>query len=268
MQQLLRLFVVTLCLACVPTVSALEWQGPRIQGGLLVGQVEPGSAVEALGQAIPVTADGRFLVGLGREAPSEIEVIVSDSDGLSARYALQIEQREYDIQRIDGLPESQVTPDEQTLQRIRAENARVRAARAKRIDEAFFDTGWIWPVTGPITGVYGSQRILNGQPRQPHYGIDIAAPTGTPVQAPADGIVTLVEPDLYFSGGTLIVDHGQGLSSSFLHLSSIEVEVGQRVRRGETIARVGATGRVTGAHLDWRMNWFDQRIDPALLLEQ
>lgn len=267
MQRCIRWSVTALLLACVSAVSALEWEGPRVQGGLLIGQVEPGSAVEAMGESIPVTADGRFLLGLGREAPAAIQVVVLNPEGLSARYDLQIEQREYAIQRIDGLPESQVTPDEQTLKRIRAENARVRAARAERIDEAFFDTGWIWPVTGSITGVYGSQRILNGQPRQPHYGVDIAAPTGTRVQAPADGIVTLVEPDLFFSGGTLIVDHGQGLSSSFLHLSSIEVEDGQRVRRGDTIAKVGATGRVTGAHLDWRMNWFGQRIDPALLLK-
>ncbi|MRH78819.1 peptidoglycan DD-metalloendopeptidase family protein [Spiribacter sp. C176] len=250
------------------TALALEWKGQAIQGGLLTGYVDSGANVEALGQSISVMEDGRFLLGLGREAPAELDVVVIKPNGDRQNYLLSIEQRDYDIQRIDGLPDSQVTPDEQTLQRIRAEAARVRAAREQRFDTPFFDTGWIWPVTGPITGVYGSQRILNGQPRQPHYGIDIAAATGTPVKAPADGVVTLVEPDLFFSGGTLIVDHGHGLSSSFLHLASIDVELGQRVQRGDTIATVGATGRVTGAHLDWRMNWFDQRIDPTLVLNQ
>ena len=252
----------------ISVAVALEWKGQAIQGGLLTGQTEPGARVEAFDRPIPVMADGRFLLGLGRKAPAELEVVVIKSDGLRQSYSLMIEQRDYEIQRIDGLPESQVTPDEQTLKRIRAEAARVRAAREKRFTAPFFESGWSWPVTGPITGVYGSQRILNGQPRQPHYGIDIAATTGTPVLAPADGIVTLVEPDLFFSGGTLIVDHGQGLSSSFLHLASIDVELGQQVKRGQTIATVGATGRVTGAHLDWRMNWFDQRIDPALVFDQ
>lgn len=261
-----RLVLLVLLLSWTLVAGALELSGPAKQGGLLTGQVEPGATVEALGQTIPVTAEGRFLLGLGREAPAQINVVVTDANGRSQTHALQIAQREYDIQRIDGLPESQVTPDEETLKRIRTEAARVRSARTARVADAFFETGWIWPVTGPITGVYGSQRILNGQPRQPHYGIDIAAPTGTPVLAPADGLVTLVEPDLFFSGGTLILDHGHGLSSSFLHLSAIDVVPGQTVRRGEVIAKVGATGRVTGAHLDWRMNWFDQRIDPGLLV--
>lgn len=142
------------------------------------------------------------------------------------------------------------------------------ASAARRTDDPRLDfmQSFIWPSIGPISGVYGSQRILNGQPRRPHFGVDVAAPTGTPVRAPAAGIITLAHPDMYFSGGTVILDHGHGVSSSFLHLSRIHVQVGQRVEQGELIAEIGATGRVTGPHLDWRMNWFGQRIDPALLV--
>jgi murein DD-endopeptidase MepM/ murein hydrolase activator NlpD len=245
---------------------ALELDGPQRQGGLLHGQVPPGSQVDFLGHDIPVDAQGRFLLGLGRDAPAQPVVTVTAADGSVTRHRIRVTSRDYDIQRIDGLPDNQVSPDAETLARIRQDAALVRKARARRLPERFFDAGWRWPVTGPISGVYGSQRILNGQPRQPHYGIDIARATGTPVRAPSDGVVTLAEPDLFFSGGTLIIDHGQGLSSSFLHLSEMLVSPGEAVRRGEIIARVGATGRVTGAHLDWRMNWFDQRIDPSLLV--
>lgn len=257
----------TLTLLLAPALAgALELHGEPVQGGLLEGHTVPESRVEVDGRRVPVTADGRFLVGLDRDAPATLTVTVRRPDGGEVARALQVQQRDYDIQRIDGLPGNQVNPDAQTLQRIRREAARVRAARATLRAAADFASGWQWPVTGPISGVYGSQRILNGQPRQPHYGIDIAVPTGTPVEAPADGMVTLVAPDLFFSGGTLIVDHGHGLSSAFLHLSRILVQEGERVTRGDTLAEVGATGRVTGAHLDWRMNWFDARIDPSLLV--
>ncbi|MDR9488944.1 MAG: M23 family metallopeptidase [Spiribacter sp.] len=254
-------------LALLPGLAgALELSGPRQQGGLLEGQVAPGSEVEALGRSIPVDAAGRFIIGLGRDAPAQIELRVRSAEAGEVRHQIQIAQRDYAIQHIDGLPSNQVSPDAETLARIRRDGAAVRAARQTRHAERYFDSGWIWPATGPISGVYGSQRILNGKPRQPHYGIDIARPTGTPVRAPADGVVTLAADDLFFSGGTLIVDHGQGLSSSFLHLSAMRVEVGDRVTQGQVIAEIGATGRVTGAHLDWRINWFDQRIDPALLV--
>lgn len=262
----IRTAVLSALLGLAGMVQALEVSGPQRQGGLLAGQVEPGARVEALGRAIPVDATGRFLLGLGRDAPQTVMVRVTLSDGTTREHALSVEPRRYDIQRIDGLPQNQVSPDTQTLARIREDAARVREARSRRIDQRHFDAGWIWPVIGPISGIYGSQRILNGEPRQPHYGIDIARATGTPVAAPSDGVVTLAAEDLFFSGGTLIIDHGQGLSSSFLHLSRILVEPGERVRQGDIVAEVGATGRVTGAHLDWRMNWFDQRIDPSLLV--
>ncbi len=270
----MRLMSITRCalvlalfwLVFAPLAQALEIDGPQRQGGLLEGQVPMGARVQALGHEIPVDETGRFLLGLGRDAPAEVRVTVSLPSGEQQVHVLAIATRDYDIQRIDGLPSNQVSPDAQTLERIRRDNALVGQARSTSADERLFAAGWIWPVIGPISGVYGSQRILNGQPRQPHYGIDIAMPTGTPVLAPSDGIVTLAEPDLFFSGGTMIIDHGQGLSSTFLHLSEMLVAVGDRVQQGDTVARVGATGRVTGAHLDWRMNWFDQRIDPSLLV--
>ncbi|MEX0430121.1 M23 family metallopeptidase [Spiribacter insolitus] len=262
----IRTAVLAAMLGLAGVVQALELSGPQRQGGLLAGQVEADARVEALGRVIPVDGAGRFLLGLGRDAPQTVTVTVTQADGTTREHALAVEPRDYDIQRIDGLPQNQVNPDGETLARIREDAARVREARSRRIDERHFDAGWRWPVTGPISGIYGSQRILNGEPRQPHYGIDIARPTGTPVVAPSDGVVTLAAEDLFFSGGTLIIDHGQGLSSSFLHLSRILVQPGEPVRQGEVVAEVGATGRVTGAHLDWRMNWFDQRIDPSLLV--
>ena len=143
----------------------------------------------------------------------------------------------------------------------------VASARARRDQRTDYAAPFAWPARGRISGVYGSQRILNGEPRRPHFGVDVAAPTGTPVYAPAPGIVTLAHEDMYFSGGTLIIDHGHGLSSSFLHLSEILVEAGTYVSRGDLIARIGATGRASGPHLDWRMNWLDRRVDPQRLVK-
>ncbi|HEU0237368.1 MAG TPA: M23 family metallopeptidase, partial [Candidatus Limnocylindrales bacterium] len=178
---------------------------------------------------------------------------------------LSIQQRAYDIQRVDGLPQEKVTPPEEVLARIAAEQAMVEEVRKVDRPEPWFETGFVWPVVGPISGIYGSQRILNGEPRWPHYGVDVVAPEGTPVVAPADGLVVLVNPDMYYSGGTVVLDHGFGLTSAYLHLKEISVEEGQTLRQGDRLGSVGATGRVTGAHLDWRFNWFDERLDPVLI---
>ena len=178
--------------------------------------------------------------------------------------------REYQLQEITGVPQQTVTPSEEHLERIRVERAKVRIAKAQRLsrDDGFRAArdGFVWPVMGRISGVYGSQRIYNGRPGTPHYGVDIARPAGTPVIAPAAGVVTLAEPDLFYSGGTVILDHGYGLSSSFLHLSEVSVAVGDQLATGDLIGAIGATGRATGPHLDWRMSWFNQRIDPQLLV--
>ena len=251
----------------VAAETGVRLDGPRTQGGLLRGRVPPGSTVEYEGDPVRVSEDGWFLVGFGRDAPPEAELVVAFPDGRREAQVLKVTRREYNIQRIDGLPPRKVTPrTEEDLARIRAEVEMVKKARAIDDPRADFLGGFRWPIKGRISGVYGSQRILNGEPRRPHFGIDIAAPAGTKVIAPADGVVTLVHPDMFFSGGTMIVDHGHGLSSAFLHLSRILVEEGARVTQGQSIAEVGSTGRSTGPHLDWRMNLFSRRIDPALLV--
>ena len=260
-------FVAMLPFASAPAAeTGVRLDGPRIQGGLLRGQVAPGSTVELGGVPVRVSRDGWFLIGFGRNAPPETELTMVFPDGRRERRTLKVEPREYRIQRIDGLPPGKVTPrSEEDLARIRAEVRMVRKARSIDAPRTDFLDGFRWPVKGRISGVYGSQRILNGEPRRPHYGIDIAAPAGTKVLAPAGGVVTLTHPDMFFSGGTLIIDHGHGLSSAFLHLSRILVEAGERVTQGQSVAEVGSTGRSTGPHLDWRMNLFDRRIDPSLL---
>ena len=246
--------------------SGVRLDGPRVQGGLLRGRVPPGSTVEYEGGAVRVSADGWFLVGFGRDASPEAELVLVYPDGRRERRVLRVERRKYNVQRIDGLPPSKVTPSEEDLARIREEVRIVKRARTIDDSRTDFLSGFQWPVKGRISGVYGSQRILNGEPRRPHFGIDIAAPRGTRVVAPTDGVVTLVHPDMYFSGGTMIIDHGHGLSSAFLHLSRILVDKGERVAQGQVIAEVGSTGRSTGPHLDWRINLFDRRLDPSLLV--
>lgn len=243
----------------------LTLEGKPVQGGLMRGKTVPGASVLFDGKRMRVAEDGSFLIGFGREAPAEMQVEVTLPSGRSVSRSLQVEQRSYNVQRIDGLPQTMVTPPQELLARIRAENAEIRRARQLDTGVPFFRSGFIWPALGRISGVYGSQRILNGQPRQPHFGIDIAAPRGTRVVAPADGVVTLVHPDMYYTGATILIDHGHGLSSAFLHLDETFVEVGEIVRQGQRIATIGSSGRSTGAHLDWRVNLFDIRLDPALL---
>ena len=243
-----------------------ELDGPRVQGGLLQGRTAPDAEVAFNGDRIRVSAEGLFLVGFHRDEPDQAVVAVTYADGHQAQHTIKVERREYEIQRIDGLPTRLVSPSEDDLQRIREESAAVRKVRTLDDPRADFLSGFQWPTTGIITGVYGSQRILNGEKRRPHFGIDIAAPEGTEVLAPADGVVTLVNPDMFFSGGTMILDHGHGLSSAFLHLSRIIATEGEAVKQGDVIAEVGSTGRVTGDHLDWRINLFERRLDPHLLV--
>ena len=256
-----------LLLSMAPACAEVNLAGELTQGGMVVGRGAGGAQVWQDGQAVRVSEAGVFLLGFGRDAAPTSELKIRHADGREETRLLQISRRDYRIQRVDGLPERKVTPrSKEDLQRIRDEAATVRRARELDDPREDFLAGFVWPVRGPISGVYGSQRILNGKPRRPHYGVDIARPTGTTVVAPAAGIVTLAEPDLFFSGGTLIIDHGHKLSSSFLHLSRLLVEEGQRVQQGEAVGEIGATGRVTGAHLDWRMNLREHRIDPQLLV--
>lgn len=243
----------------------LSLEGAFAQGGMAIGRTAPGSVVRFDGQDVRVAPDGTFVIGFHRDDPPVMTLTVALEDGTVLRRDIAVDQRDYEIQRIDGLPDTMVTPPDDVLARIREEAALVQAARDRDTPGTWFAQGFVWPVKGRITGVYGSQRILNGVPRQPHYGVDIAAPEGTPVVAPASGVVSLAHPDMYFSGGTLMIDHGHGLASAFLHMQRISVVEGERVVQGQKIGTVGATGRATGPHLDWRINWFDKRIDPALV---
>ena len=254
-------------LLCHSAALAVELNGEAVQGGLIFGKTSPGAQVQLDDTEVMVSSDGDFVIGFGRDETGERQLLVLEPTGEKEALALPIALREYDIERVDGLPPKTVTPDPESLERIRKEGAMVSSARAMRDQRTDYEEGFAWPASGRISGVYGSQRVLNGEPRRPHYGLDIAAPTGSPVYAPADGIITMSHPDMYFSGGTIILDHGQGLSSSFLHLSKLLVEAGTTVKKGDLIAEIGSTGRASGPHLDWRMNWLNRRVDPELLLE-
>ncbi|MCG7984159.1 MAG: M23 family metallopeptidase [Candidatus Thiodiazotropha lotti] len=261
----IKWLLVLLLMVLRPAV-AMTLEGDYVQGGMLIGQVEPGSQVSVNGKSVKVSKTGEFLVGFDRDAPLQHKLVVSRDGQPRQTRQFTIKAREYQIQRIDGLPPSKVTPPKRNWERIKKEVALVKQARKLNEDRTDFLNGFIWPSKGVISGVFGSQRILNGKPKRPHYGVDVAAPVGTLVVAPADGVVTLAHVDMFYSGGTLIIDHGLQLSSSFLHLHKILVQEGQVVMQGEPIAEIGATGRVTGPHLDWRMNLRAARIDPQLLV--
>lgn len=243
--------------------ETIAFTGPLTQGGLVEGRVRPGSKVSIDGQPVRVSPEGVFLAGFGREAV-KATVEVSLPDGRRETRELAVAPRQFDIQRIDGLPERMVTPPPEVQERIKQEGAMVREVRKRDDARTDFRSGFAWPVIGPISGVYGSQRILNGQPRAPHYGVDIAMPAGTPVKAPAPGIVTMAA-DLYLTGLTVILDHGHGLSSVFMHLSAMAAKPGDRLQQGDAIGLIGATGRATGPHLHWGLNLFETRLDPQLL---
>ncbi len=254
-----------LLLAWPAVAEAPRLEGDATQGGMMVGRVAPGSHVHLDGKSVRVGPQGRFVIGFGRDFGSAAVLVVRSPGGGKHRRVLEIVPRNYPVQRIDGLAPKMVTPDAEVLKRIRREAKAIGKIRRLDTAETWFAAGFVWPVRGPISGVFGSQRILNGKPRRPHYGVDIAAPRGTPVTAPAPGRVALAEADLYFTGGTVMLDHGHGVSSVFSHLDRVSVTVGQVLRRGEALGTVGASGRATGPHLDWRVNWFAQRLDPALL---
>jgi murein DD-endopeptidase MepM/ murein hydrolase activator NlpD len=266
-----------LCLALLATANGASAQGatPPLslkgewrQGSLLFGQTAPGAEVHFNGRRLRLSPEGRFVFGLDRDEPAEASLSIRLPGAPEWLTRYPVARREYRIQRLNGLPPKQVNPEPAMEARIAAEAAQNRRARSRDSDYAFVFAPLVWPAKGAITGVFGSQRILNGEPKQPHYGVDVAGPVGAPVVAPADGVVSLANPDMFFSGGTLYLDHGYGVSSAFLHLSKILVKEGQPVKRGEKIALIGKTGRVTGAHLDWRVNWFESRVDAQRLVPE
>lgn len=257
--------VAALILLAPPPAAALELEGRFAQGGLVIGRAGPGAAVAVDGRNVRVSPEGLFLLGLGRDAKPRVEVQATLPDGSVSTRVIAVEQREYRTQRIDGLPSRQVTPSPEDLERIRADGAAIAGVRRRDSGVAYFASGFAPPLRGPITGVFGTRRILNGRPRAPHNGVDVAAPEGTPVRAAADGVVVLARRDMFFTGMTVLIDHGHGLTSVYAHMSRLLVEPGQRIARGTPIGQVGMTGRVTGPHLHWGMTLFDTHLDPQML---
>ncbi len=246
--------------------AQVELVGKMEQGALIRAHVEPGTKVSLNGEAVKVTSKGDFAFGFGREAELNQELKLIYPDGLTQIMPLTISEKVYKIDRVNGISKKIMKPDPKAVERSRKDSKQVKAARAQFSEQNAFTQDFIWPLTGRISGVYGSQRVYNGKPGNPHYGVDVAAKTGTVVVAPADGIISLSVADMFYSGGTIILDHGYGVSSSFLHLSKLYVKEGELIKQGQPIAEVGATGRVTGPHLDWRVNWYQMRLDPVTIV--
>ena len=259
--------LISLILLLISTSSfALTFEGKFIQGSFILGKTEPDSEVFIDKKKVKVTSDGYFVFGLGRDRKYDV-VITLNKDGNKQKIVKKVQKRKYNIQKIDGLEEKKVTPPEEVYERIKRENKWIGEVRSIDSDLIFFTKEFIIPVENAIiSGVYGSQRILNGKPKWPHYGLDFAADEGTKIKAMLDGTVILAEPDLFYTGGTLIFDHGHGISTLYMHMKKILVKKGQKIKQGDVIGTVGSTGRATGAHLDVRLNWFQIRLDPATVL--
>ena len=243
--------------------SRISLTGALRQGGLVLGRCEPGATVLLDGKPIRVSADGGFGFGFAFNQRTASTIVARFADGSKERRQITPQPRDYEIQRLTGLPEAYVSPPPDILERIKREAALFRQTRERDTDASWFSDGFDWPAVGIISSLYGSQRILNGEARAPHLAVDIAAPTGTPIHAPADGIVSLID-DQYLNGGFTILDHGHGVSTNYVHQSRQLVKQGDRVLRGQIIGEIGQTGRATGPNLHWGMNWFQIGLDPSL----
>jgi len=247
-------------------LNAIEFKGKFLQGHYIIGITDPFAEIIIDKKKVKVSKDGFFVFGIDRDRKFDV-TITKILNGNKEKITKKVLKRKYNIQRIDGLEESKVTPPESVYKRIKEENNKIGEARAINSDLPFFKNQFIMPVKGIISGVYGSQRILNGKPKWPHYGIDIAAKKGTKIKSSATGVVTMAESDLYYTGGTIIMDHGHGISTIYSHLATLNVQVGDEVLQGDIIGTVGSTGRSTGPHLDFRVNWFQTRLDPMSVLK-
>ena len=245
--------------------GAATWRGEPAQGALLLGQAAVGTRLALDGRAVRVGPDGVFVLGFGRDARPEAALEIAHAGGRTETRRLAVAPREWQVQRVDGLPEAMVTPPPEVLDRIARERSAMAALRKVDSGDALFAGGFAWPAQGRISGVFGSQRVLNGEPRAPHLGLDIAAPTGTPVFAVAPGRVLLAA-EFYFLGKVVVLDHGHGVQSLYAHLSRLEVAEDMEVARRQPVGAIGATGRVTGAHLHLGINWFATAVDPQPLL--
>ena len=254
-----------LALLLSTNVLAFELDGDFVQGGLLKGHATLTTDIYVSDRKLLRDKSGNFIIGLDRDAKSSLTVVEKVA-GETVEHRFEIKKRDYKLQKIAGISKKIMQPDPEAVARSVKESKLVKQARVRFSDSEGYKADFEWPLIGPITGVFGSQRVYNGVPKRPHYGVDVAAPTGTVANAPAPGVITLAYENMFFSGGTLIIDHGHGLTSSFLHLSKMLVQLGDRVEAGQAVAEVGATGRVTGPHLDWRMNWYNSKIDPQLLV--
>ena len=261
-------FLILLTFLLITTSSfAATFEGKFIQGSFILGKTEPGSEVFIDKKKIKVTSDGYFAFGLGRDRKNDV-IIRKFNNGKLTTVIKKVYKKKYKVQRIDGLQKKMVTPPKEVFDRIKRDNVLIGKARSVDSDLTYFKNKFEFPLKNSIiTGVYGSQRILNGKPRRPHYGLDFASKEGTPIKAMLDGRVTLSEKDLYFTGGTIIFDHGHGISTLYMHLKDINVKVGQEIKKGEIIGTVGKTGRSTGPHLDIRLNWFNVKLNPMSVLK-
>ena len=242
-------------------------EGNFVQGGLVIGKINKNLDIKFKEKVLRKTSDGSFVIGFGRDHPKEAKLYFFINQNWILK-KLDIKQRKYKTQVINGLEKKMVTPPKSFWDRIKKENKVIKEVRSLDSDVDFIFQKFDWPTKGIISGVFGSQRILNGKPKRPHYGVDIAAPEGTDILAPTEAIVRMAEKDLYYTGGTVMLDHGHGVTSVYSHLSSINVKVGDKINKDQKIGEVGSTGRSTGPHLDWRINWFSERLDPALFIKK
>lgn len=263
----LLVFHLSCAICSLPVLAEIQLSGEIKQGALVVGKTSPGNIVSFDGNTLPLSANGDYVFGFGRDDVGTHQLQIVYPNGKKEVKTLTPAKREYKIQRIEGIAKKIMNPNPKAVARAKQDGMQVRAARQTLSNKTDFSQGFVPPIKGIITGVYGSQRVFNGVPKRPHFGLDYAGKTGDPVKAPAAGKVVMFVPDMFYSGGTMIIDHGHGITSSFLHLSQSYVKEGDEVKKGQVVAAVGASGRATGPHLDWRINWLNVRLDPALALK-